>query len=942
MTNPLSPLRKLGELGQSPWLDYIRRSLVTSGELETLIERDGLKGITSNPAIFEKAIRGSHDYDEALGKLRSEGLSPSEIYERLAVEDIRAAADVFRSVYDETSAADGYVSFEVSPYLANDTERTLEEARRLWKAVDRPNLMIKVPGTEAGIPAIERLIAEGINVNVTLLFARPVYERVVEAYFRGLQARLETNQDLSRIASVASFFVSRIDAAVEALLRDKPEAARRALAGKVAIANAKLAYQTFKRSFDGERWRKLESKGAQKQRLLWASTSTKDPELPDTLYVEELIGPETVNTLPMATLDAYRDHGDPAPRLDKRVSLAKGTLAILEDAGISLDAITDELSEKGVRAFAEAFDNLLNALDARCRPGVKGEGPPARYSLPPALEEKVRETLDEWGASGKMRRLWEWDASLWTGKDEGEWLGWLSLTQASEERGEEFSELQSWVRSQGFQHAVVLGMGGSSLCPEVLRMTFGKIDGFPELLVLDSTDPAQIRAVEGRIDVGKTLFIVSSKSGTTLEPNAFAEYFIERVKERLGAGESGNRFLAITDPGSQLEDLALEERFARVYHGVPSVGGRYSALSNFGMVPAAVMGLDASEFLRRADVMAVATSSCVPIGSNPGAKLGAVLGLAASHGRDKLTLIASPGISGLGAWLEQLIAESTGKQGKGIIPVDGESLGPPSVYGGDRLFVYVRLGSQPDQAQDEAVDELEKAGQPVVRIPLTEIEDLGQEFFRWEIATAVAGAILGIHPFDQPDVEASKRATRTLTEAFERSGNLPSETPFFEEDGVALFGDEKNVSALGKRSSLAEYLRAHLERLIFGDYFALLAYIEKNTAHESALQSIRHEVRNKKRVATCLGFGPRFLHSTGQAYKGGPESGVFLQVTCDDAEDLPVPGHDYTFGVVKAAQARGDLSVLAERGRRALRVHLGPDVEGGLRRLEWALRKALS
>ncbi len=939
MTNPL---KKLGELGQSPWLDYIRRSLVTSGELERLIERDGLKGVTSNPAIFEKAIRGSHDYDDWLEDLRSEGLPPTEIYERLAVRDIQDAADVLRKVYDETQGIDGYVSLEVSPYLANDTDGTLREARRLWKTVDRPNLMIKVPGTEAGIPAIERLIAEGINVNVTLLFARRVYERVVEAYIRGLEARFEMGLDLPTVASVASFFVSRIDAAVEALSRDKPEAVRRALAGKVAIANAKLAYQTFKRAFDGERWRKLESKGAQKQRLLWASTSTKDPELPDVLYVEELIGPETVNTLPMATLDAYRDHGDPAPRLEKRVDMAEGTLATLEDAGISLDAVTDELTKKGVRAFAEAFDNLLSALDARCRPGATGEGDTARYSLPPALEENVRQTLDEWGASGKMRRLWEWDASLWTGRDEGEWLGWLSLPQASEERGEEYSELQSWVRSQGFQHAVVLGMGGSSLCPEVLRLTFGKIEGFPELLVLDSTDPAQIRAVESRIDVGRTLFIVSSKSGTTLEPNVFAKYFIERVNRRLGAGESGKRFVAITDPGSRLEDVALEERFARVYHGVPSVGGRYSALSNFGMIPAAVMGLDASDFLRRADVMAVGTSSCVPIGGNPGAKLGALLGVAASQGRDKLTLVASPSISGLGAWLEQLIAESTGKQGTGIIPIDGESLGPPSVYGDDRLFVYVRLESDPDDAQDEAVETLERAGQPVARISLTEPENLGQEFFRWEIATAVAGAVLGIHPFDQPDVEASKQATRKLTEAFERSGELPSEAPFFEEDGIALFGDEKNVAALGKRSSLAEYLRAHLERLALRDYFAVLAFIEKNTAHESALQSIRHYVRDKKRVATCLGFGPRFLHSTGQAYKGGPASGVFLQVTHDDAEDLPVPGHDYTFGVVKAAQARGDLEVLAERGRRALRVHLGPDLEGGLRRLEWASRKALS
>jgi transaldolase/glucose-6-phosphate isomerase len=939
MTNPL---KRLSELGQSIWLDSIRRNLLTSGELSSLIENDGLKGVTSNPSIFEKAIDGTSDYDRPLEELRSRGLSPYEIYERLAVEDIQIAASLLRKVYDETGGRDGFVSLEVSPALANDTGGTGEEARRLWRTVDRPNVMIKVPATAAGIPAIRTLVAEGINVNVTLLFARPVYEKVIDAYLSGLEERLERGGEIGRVASVASFFVSRIDSAVDARLMELPETARSALAGKVAVANAKLAYRIFEGAFSGPRFRALERRGAQKQRLLWASTSTKNPGYSDTLYVDALIGRDTVNTLPLATLEAYRDHGDPAPRLTRDVEEAERTLRALEDAGISLDAVTDELTRQGVRAFAQSFDSLLAAI-GRGAGSDLGDSPRSRFALPRPLAAEVEETLREWGESGKMRRLWEGDASLWTGKDEDRWLGWLPLTEGRGERDSdsELRELASWARAEGFQDAVVLGMGGSSLCPELLGETFGRIDGFPELHVLDSTDPAQIRSLESRLDLTRTLFIVSSKSGTTLEPNLFKDYFFDRVRRALGSKTAPEHFIAVTDPGSKLEEAARKAGFHRVFHGVPTVGGRYSALSNFGMVPGAVMGLDVSAFLKRAGEMARATAPSVPIESNPGAKLGAVLGRAALRGKDKLTLVASPGIRALGAWLEQLIAESTGKQGKGIIPVDGEAPGPPSVYGDDRLFVYLRLSSEPDPAQDEAIDVLERAGQPVLRIALSAIEDLGQELFRWEIATAVAGSILGIHPFDQPDVEASKVETRKLTEEVERTGKLPEEIPFFEERGVRLFADERNRSRLGRHSAIAAFLREHL-RVAAGDYFALLAYVERNERNEETLQSIRHRVRDRKRVATCLGFGPRFLHSTGQAYKGGPASGVFLQITCEDADDLPVPGHRYTFGAVKAAQARGDLAVLAERGRRALRVELGPRAGEGLVLLEEAVAEAIS
>ncbi len=949
-----NPLRELRKYGQSVWLDYIRRSLIASGELKRMIDEDGLAGITSNPAIFEKAITGSSDYTDALLALQAnKKLDSMAIYETLAMKDIQDAAGVLREVYDRTNKRDGYVSLEVSPFVAHDTQKTIADARRLWKAVNRPNLMVKVPATEEGIPAIEQLISEGININVTLLFSRERYERVALAYVAGLKKYVAGGGDPSHVASVASFFISRIDALVDSMLKarikttsDPQESGRlRGLLGKVAIANGKLTYERYKQIFSGAEWEKLASKGAQTQRVLWASTSTKDPSYSDVLYVEELIGPDTVNTIPPSTLEAFRDHGHPRASLEEGLSAAHKTMETLEQAGISMKQVTDELLVQAVRLFSEPFDKLLNAVDAKCKVAVEGQADTQTYNLPADLKSQLDTAIEDWKLTGKVRRLWGHDASLWTGQDEAKWLGWLGITEDQLAHKQRLEQIAAEIKAAGFKYALLLGMGGSSLCPEVLKKTFGEIEGHPELFVLDSTDPAQIKALESKIDLAKTVFIVSSKSGTTLEPNIFKQYFFERVRQTVGDGEVGRRFIAITDPGSKFEQVAEADRFRCIFHGDPAIGGRYSALSDFGMVPAAIMGIDALRFLDRADVMTISCSSCLPLEKNPGAVLGLILGVAAKNGRDKVTLIASPGIADLGAWLEQLLAESTGKEGNGLIPVDREPLGAPEVYGNDRLFAYVRQEASAGAAQDGAVDELAAAGHPVVRIALPDIYDLGQEMFRWEFATAVAGSIIGINPFNQPDVEASKIATRDLTSQYEKTGSLPAETPLFEENGVTLFTDEQNAAALngaldGDRS-LTGYLRAHLNRIGAGDYFALLAYIEMNDAHEEALQTMRVAVRDRKRVATCVGFGPRFLHSTGQAYKGGPNTGVFLQITCTDTVDVPVPGQKYTFGVVKAAQARGDFQVLIERKRRALRVHL-KDVEKGLAALHTAVAQALA
>jgi transaldolase/glucose-6-phosphate isomerase len=569
-----------------------------------------------------------------------------------------------------------------------------------------------------------------------------------------------------------------------------------------------------------------------------------------------------------------------------------------------------------------------------------------RYNLPGDLAQNVKATLGDWKKNNKVKRLWARDASLWTNQDEGNWLGWLGVVEEQIARNADFKKIADEIHNGGFTHLVLLGMGGSSLCVEVFGKTFGKQGGYPQVHILDSTDPAQIRTLESKIDIAKTIFIVASKSGTTLEPNIFEQYFYEKMKQSVGAAEAGKRFIATTDPGSQMQKVAESHGFRHIFYGVPSIGGRYSALSNFGMIPAAIQGVDVPKFLDRAEGMVHACASAVPADENPGAILGAILGALQKSGRDKVTIFASPGISDLGAWLEQLLAESTGKEGRGLIPVDRESIGTPDVYGNDRVFVYMRLDSGADAKQDAGVATLEKAGQPVVRIQVANNYELGQEFFRWEIATAVAGSIIGINAFNQPDVEASKIETRKLTDEYEKSGSLPQETPFYEEKGFRLYSDDKNASALkqaaGKDTTLTSYLRAHMNRLKAGDYFAVLGYIERNEQNRTELQSIREAVRDKKRVATCLGFGPRFLHSTGQAYKGGPNSGVFLQITCDDAADLPVPGKKYTFGIVKAAQARGDFNVLTERGRRALRVHLTGDLTAGLTTLQQAVQRALS
>jgi transaldolase/glucose-6-phosphate isomerase len=938
-----NPVRRLTEAGQSVWLDFIRRSFIADGSLQRLLDEDGIGGITSNPAIFQKAMGEGTDYDAGFKPLAQQaGTDALAIYESLAIEDIQHAADLLRPVYERTEAVDGYVSLEVSPYLALRTEDTVVEARRLWAAVDRPNVMIKVPGTTEGTPAFRQLIEDGINVNVTLLFALSAYKDIAEAYLAALEARHAKGQDIHHLASVASFFVSRIDGVMDKRIDERVKAGEtglKALRGKIAIANAKVAYQHYLGIIASPRWKALADAGARPQRLLWASTGTKDKAYSDVLYVEELIGPDTVDTVPPATLDAFREHGKVRESLAEDVEAARRVLEQAEQAGLDLDGATHDLVEDGVRQFEDAADKLLASVAEKRAALVGDRLARVEVQLPEELGKQVEETAETWRRDGNVRRLWAGDAKLWTGADEAKWLAWLQAPEAGLKMLDALQAFQESVRKEAFQHVLLLGMGGSSLGPEVLGQTFGHRQGYPELLVLDSTDPDQVASFRKKIEPAKTLVIVSSKSGGTLEPNILFAYFWKEMQDAVG-GDAGQHFVAITDPGSHMESVAQEHGFRAIFHGDKAIGGRYSVLSAFGLVPAAAIGLSLDGFLHGAQLMALSCAPGTPPKANPGVQLGALLGTAARGGRDKLTVVASPGIHDLGAWLEQLLAESTGKQGHGIVPVDDEPLGPPEVYGDDRVFAYLRLADQPDSAQDAAMKRLAAAGQPVVRVLLPNTMAVSQAFFLWEFATAVAGAIIGINAFDQPDVEASKVETRKLTDAYSADGHLPPERPFLEGDGFKLYADDANAKAL-KAGSVDEAIKMHLARAKPGDYVALLAYLERNEAHSELFRAMRARIRDAKHVATCVGFGPRFLHSTGQAYKGGPASGVFVQVTSDHAKDLAVPGETYSFGVVEAAQARGDLAVLAERGRRLLRVHITGDLEAGLQRLAQAVSQAV-
>jgi transaldolase/glucose-6-phosphate isomerase len=934
-------LQELTAAGQSIWLDNIKRDMFASGELQRLIAL-GVRGMTSNPTIFEKAIGSGNDYDAQLGSLAGSGLDANGLFEALAIQDIRNALDLFRPLYD-AGGADGFVSLEVSPLLASDTASTLAAAKRLWAAVDRPNLMIKIPGTPQGLPAVTAAIAAGINVNVTLIFSVENYEAVAEAYIAGLERRLERGEPLEGIASVASVFVSRIDTAVDKLLADrvaKGEAIS-GLLGKTGVANLKLTYERYRALFGSPRFAALAAAGAQPQRPLWASTGTKNPAYSDLLYVENVVAPNTVNTLPPATLDALLSHGRIRPNsIDEDLAGARATLAGLAAAHISLAEVTQRLQDDGVTSFADSYNTLLAAIESK-RALLAGAATHVGIELGKA-EAGPDAALAALAQGDFLRKLWAKDPAPWSADSHhaaivAHSLGWLDFPEHVLAAS---GDLAAFARESAalFDHAVVLGMGGSSLAPDVLRATFGRSEGFPQLHVLDSSDPSQVQTLEAALDLRRTLFIVASKSGTTTEPEAFFRYFYGRVG--LVTADAGSHFIAITDPGTKLVADAQAHGFRRIFINDPTIGGRYSALSYFGMVPAALAGYDVARLLERGLEVFRANGKAVAERDAGAVRFGATLGALAKAGRDKLTIVTHPQVAAFGTWAEQLVAESTGKLGLGIIPIEGEPLASPALYGRDRVFVYVGEGLAPDAEVEARLHALAEAGAPLVRLSLRDAYDIGAQFALWEIATATAGAVLAIDAFDQPNVQESKDNTKRLLAEFSANGS-------FREPAIALATPHAAVIPLaGSRernlgSSLASALGAILGQVAAGDYVAITAYIEMNEPHQAALQALRLRLRDALRVATTVGFGPRFLHSTGQLHKGGPPTGLFLQLTADPPLALPIPGM-VDFRTLERAQALGDFEALDSRGRRGARIHLTGALEEALAELGAALEEALS
>jgi transaldolase/glucose-6-phosphate isomerase len=876
-------IQKLTSLGQSLWYDNIQRKLLETGELKAMIERGDIRGVTSNPTIFQNAIAKTNDYDAALIPLAWSGWDAEKIFWQLAIEDIQQACDLFRPLYDETKGGDGYVSLEVSPYLANDTEGTVKQAKELWGRVNRPNLMVKIPATKEGIPAIRQAIAAGINVNVTLIFGLDRYGAVMDAYIAGLEDRIALNEPINMIASVASFFVSRVDTKIDPRL---PEGS--ALRGKAAIGNAKFAYDAFESIFTSPRFATLKARfRARVQRPLWASTGTKNPAYSDTIYVDELIGPDTVNTVPPATLDAFRDHGKASLTITRGLEEAQLFFAELKAAGISMQQVTQELEEEGVKSFADAFKTLLEAIEDRRKNAVSSLGP---------LADSVSECLAALEGSSVAARIWMHDPTLWV-KDPAEQeevkirLGWLHSIADARNRLDGYLSFAKQIHDEGIDRVLVIGMGGSSLTAEVFSslLAGANIEAKLSLAILDSTDPQQVAQAAKDFPPEKSLYILASKSGGTAELLAAFDYFWE-----LSNG-NGSRFVVTTDAGSSLEKLAIDRNFRKIFLADPTVGGRFSALTDFGLVPAALLGMDLEKLLASAEkIKKVSTSN-----RSAGFALGALLAESALAGRDKLTVLSDAPVSAFAGWIEQVIAESSGKHGKGILPVPLEPLAAPEMYGNDRLFVYLRQTGE----LDSNIAALMAAGFPVIELPISNPYDVGAEFFRWEIAISVACHILGINTFDQPDVQDSKLRTIAKIKDYQATGKLA-------EKDLVNIGDAKSA------------LEKFLADATAGDFVTINAYIPRNKETEEVLQAMRVAIREKTKCAVSAGFGPRFQHSTGQFHKGGPNKGLFIQVVYDAQNDMEIPTQGMTFGTLLRAQALGDYEALVAAGRRTIRIEL--------------------
>ncbi|MFH0825330.1 MAG: bifunctional transaldolase/phosoglucose isomerase [Pseudomonadota bacterium] len=899
----------LSKMGQSIWYDNLSRDILRSGHLKKVIDDCGISGVSTNPAILEQAINGTRTYDNDLHALVDEGADIKSIFEGLIIPDVRETADLLLPLYRETQGMEGYVNVWATPDLAYDAEGTRTCAARLFDLVDRPNLMVRIAATEEGLRAAVDLLAQGVNLNMALVSCREQYDAVVAAYMEGLDKWFAGGGQPPGPVSVASITVSRVDVLVDELLHDVVDPMFRPMSwealGRSAIANAGMIYAAYRKYFDEEPFERFNNLGARPQRLVWTSTGVKNPAFIDTYYVNALVAPGTITAMPPATLEAFLDHSKPGAPLLERVEEFADIFLKLQDMGVDLLRVGEALLDRGIRASCESMRDIYAGIDKRRTRLLRGWG--HRSASLGELQQAVEQALQNCDRERLAKNVWESQPSVW--KEEpaaaGEIirrLGWLQSARVMQGETERLKSFTDSVREDGFTTVALIGSGGSILAAEVFRSCLGVADGYPELVVVDTTVPAAILEIERSLDLEHTLFIVSSKSGRTIEAMALFRYFWDKV-EKAVAGEAGQRFVAITDPGTALGKLAAELGFRKVFLNPPDIGGRYSALSYFGLVPAALIGADIPRLLMRAAQAMEGGGPDVPALENPSVWLGVIMAEASGRNMDKLTFVISPNAAGFGSWLEELIAESTGKERKGVLPVTGETDGEPENYGRDRLFIYLRMDN--DNTHDQFVSSMERAGHPVVTLRWHSPYDLGREIFRWEFATAIAGAILKLNPFDQPNVQESKELTRKLLELHALEGGLPAG------ERIAL-----------KDPDTPQRLMDFMGQVGPGDYVAINAFLGSGEENRQILQKVRMMLRDRHKTATSLGFGPRYLHSTGQFHKGGPTNGLFIMITADDTVDVPIPGQAYGFSALKAAQALGDYEALKRRGRRVVRIHL--------------------
>lgn len=912
----MEKLRSLEILGQSIWYDNIQRGMLKNGQVSEMISKGEIKGITSNPSIFQNAIVNSSEYDIQLQTLAWSGIDAEEIFWNMAVDDVQQAADLFIDLYERTNKQDGYVSLEVSPHLAHDAEATINAALSLWKLVDRPNLMVKVPATPEGILAVRRLIRLGINVNVTLIFGIERYREVIESYIAGLEDRIADGNPVNNVTSVASLFVSRIDTKIDALLNKvnlSPDKYNN-LAGKSAIFNSRLAYQVFLEECKKPRFEKLSLQGAQLQRPLWASTSTKNPDYRDVMYVEQLIGKNTVNTVPPATLTAFLEHGIVNETINNDLEQIEKHFSSLNSIGISISEVTQSLEDEGVKAFIDAFNNLLAVIENRKMNEVSRV-----RDLTTVIKERVK-LLEQ---SHFVSRLFRHDPTLWTNsvveqKEITQRMDWLEAPWNINLVKDQIVGLKEEFLDEGITNALVLGMGGSSLAPEVFSIIQSKQSKDESsglaVTILDSTHPDEVLVAEKNNPINKTLFIVSSKSGTTGEINAFFQYFYESTRKEMG-DKAGSHFIAITDPDTKLAQLAKEKGFRRIITANPMVGGRNSALTAFGIVPAYLAGIDIDQLMQKTHYFGRWFKS-QQVAKNPGVLLGAMLGEAAIHGMDKLTILADEEWNAFAAWMEQLIAESSGKNGKGILPIAEEPLLEPKKLHKDRLFVYLRKKG----LLDTYVEELNQLKFPVIVQNVNSMPDLAYQFYLWEVATATACSILGVNSFDQPNVQDAKTRTLAGIESYRKTGQFVISPVKVKADRFSIFSNLDIVFT--ENCTPIKAITEFLSRFQTDNcYLAINAFIPRNEANIKTLNGLRLDIQREFGIATTLGFGPRYLHSTGQFHKGGSNNGIFIILTNTPEVDIQIPGEGISFGNFCLAQALGDDAALIAHGRKTLRIH---------------------